>query len=68
MGSESWAIWLNSQRISSTTKVRGIEVLSVDREAVQLRLALANQEQISIRLELRQSYVFSTGRIVNGTP
>ena len=66
---ESWSFWLNGTRITPGHSLAQVDVISVSREAVELALhVVSNQSAVSVRLQPNQTFIASSGKIVEGRP
>lgn len=68
-GPDNWRIWLNGRQVTPTRRPGHVVGLSVDREAVRVRLQVSTaRPPVSVRLRPNQSYIVATGEVIEGPP
>ena len=69
IGPETWTIWLNGVRVTPDMRIGGIDIVSVGRDAVRLKMrVLTNRPPVSVRLRPNQTFVTATREVIEGAP
>ena len=69
IGPETWTIWLNGVRVMPDMRIGGIDIVSVGRDAVRLKMrVLTNRPPVSVRLRPNQTFVTATREVIEGAP
>ncbi len=69
IGPETWTIWLNGVRVTPDMRIVGIDIVSVGRDAVRLKMrVLTNRPPVSVRLRSNQTFVAATREVIEGAP
>ena len=69
IGLETWTIWLNGVRVTPDMRIGGIDIVSVGRDAVRLKMrVLTNRPPVSVRLRPNQTFVAATREVIEGAP
>ncbi|MCH7930823.1 MAG: hypothetical protein IH906_01235 [Proteobacteria bacterium] len=69
IGPETWTIWLNGVRVTPDMRIGGIDIVSVGRDAVRLKMrVLTNRPPVSVRLRPNQTFVAATREVIEGAP
>lgn len=65
----SWTIWLNGERVTPDRWPKHIEALAVERDSIQVKLRIGDDRlPLSVQLWPNQTYIVSTGNVVEGAP
>ncbi len=69
IGPETWTIWINGVRVTPDMRVGGIDIVSVGRDAIRLKMrVLTNRPPVSVRLRPNQTFVAATRAVIEGPP